>query len=94
MIAPKRAVMIHNLARAINDSADISPEDQVHPSLASHSQPGQKTRTRSLSADHPAHESAPITCSTCRMTYLPSAVPAASAPPEDWVCDGCQQSLV
>ena len=42
MIAPKRAVMIHNLARAINDSADISPEDLVHPSLASHPQPGQK----------------------------------------------------
>ena len=93
MIATKRAVMIDNLARTIHDVADSSPEDLAHPSLAPRSRPGQRTRPKSLSADRPVHESVPITCPTCRMTYLPTAVPAASDPPEDWVCDGCQQSM-
>ena len=93
MIATKRAVMIDNLARTIHDVADASPEDLAHPSLAPRSQAGQRTRPKSLSADRPVHESVPITCSACRMTYLPTAVPAASDPPEDWVCDGCQQSM-
>lgn len=93
MIAAKRAVMIDNLAQAINDLADPSPEDPRHPSLAPRVHPEQRTRTNSLSADRPTHESAPITCSTCRLTYLPSAIPAASRHPEDWLCDGCQQSL-
>jgi hypothetical protein len=93
MIAPKRAVMIDNLARAISDLADTSPKDLAHPSLGPRAHPEQKTRTKFLSANRPAHESVPVTCSTCGMTYLPTAVPAASDPPEDWVCDGCHQSL-
>jgi hypothetical protein len=36
---------------------------------------------------------APLTCSTCRITYLPSALPPASTPSEDWVCDRCHPTL-
>lgn len=93
MIAPKRAVMIDNLARRINDLPDASPENEAHPSQAPRAHPGQRTLTDCLSADRPAHESVPVTCSTCRLTYLPSAAPAASRPGEDWVCEACQQRL-
>ena len=93
MIAAKRAVMIDNLARAINDLADTPLGDPDNLSLAPSPHPEQR-RTKSLSADRLTHQSAPITCSTCRLTYLPTAVPAASRPGEDWVCDGCQQSLM
>lgn len=93
MIAPKRAVMIDNLGWAINDLADTFPEERDDPSLAHPTHPRQRTRNKSLSADRAAPESAPITCSVCRLTYLPTAVPPASHPAKEWVCDGCQQSL-
>lgn len=93
MIAPKRAVMIDNLAWAVSDVSGTSPEDPDDPSLAHPARPRQRTRTRSLSADRGAPESAPITCSACRLTYLPTAVPSASRRPTGWVCDGCQQNL-
>lgn len=93
IIAPKRAVTIDNLARAINDLADTPLGDPDNLSLAPSPHPEQR-RTKALSADRLTHGSAPITCSTCRLTYLPAAVPAASRPGEDWVCDGCQQSLM
>ena len=93
MIAPKRAVMIDNLARAIKDSSDTSPEELDDPSLAHPACPQQPTRTESRSADRGGPESGPITCSACRVTYLPAAVPSASNLREGWVCDGCQQSL-
>jgi hypothetical protein len=93
MIAPKRAVMIDDLASANSDLPDSSPKDLVHPSLRPRAHPEQWTRTKFLSADRPDYESVPITCSTCSMTYLPTAVPAASDPLEEWACDGCHQSL-
>ena len=93
MIAPKRAIMIDNLARAINDHAETSPEDPAHRSLTPRVHPAQGRRTKSLSGDRPPRESVPITCSTCGLTYLPTAVPAASHPLEEWLCGGCQQSL-
>ena len=31
-----------------------------------------------------------LTCCSCRITYLPSAVPPLEVVPEDWVCDRCR----
>jgi hypothetical protein len=86
MIAPKRAIMIDKLARAVNATPELSPEDQIHPAFGSR---GPNSRA----ADRRARVSALTTCSTCRMTYLPSAVPQASLASRDPVCDGCEQSL-
>lgn len=86
MVAAKRAVMIDNLTQAINADPELSQDDRVHPAFGSST---RRPRTRSSAAGG----SAPITCSNCRMTYLPSAVPPASPAPRGWVCDGCEQTL-
>ena len=92
MIAPKRAVMIDS-TRAVTHRGDTDPAVLAHPSQSARARRGQRTRTRSESVDRTVHEKAPVTCSTCRTTYLPSAIPLASTSPEGWVCDVCQGTL-
>ena len=93
MIVPKRVVMVDDVAQPVNDLSYASPEHPDRRSLAHPANSRQRTRTKSTSADRPAHESAPISCPTCRLTYLPLAVSAASHLLKEWVCDGCRQSL-
>lgn len=93
LIAPKRAVMIDDLTRAITVLADADSEAMAHPSQAARAKRGHGRRTKSLPVDQSVPEDAPVTCSTCRMTYLPSAIPPHSASSADWVCDGCQRTL-
>ena len=92
MIAAKRAVMVDHLLRAINDVAYTNPDDREQLSPVYPTRSGHRPRAKSRSADRPARES-PLTCANCRLTYLPFAVPAASGPHKDRLCDGCQQSL-
>lgn len=92
MIAPKRAVMIDDLARAIAVRADSDSEAMARPSHPAGAKRGHGRRSNSLPVDRPVPENAPVTCSTCRMTYLPSAIPD-SASSRGWVCDGCQRIL-
>ena len=93
MIAPKRAVMIDDLTRSITDFAEPDTEGLAHPSRTARAKRGQDARIKSPSADRAAHHHGPVTCSACRITYLPSARPATPGAPGDWVCDGCQQPL-
>lgn len=92
MIAPKRAVMIDDLVEAISLDADAGSETLGHPSQMSRAEGGQKRRTGSRPLARPARDHASVTCSTCRITYLPSALPPPSAT-EVRVCDSCQQTL-
>lgn len=87
MIAPKRVVMIDDPARA-NTQLPAGLGPLAHPSHAPGAKRGQRRRVSWV-----APERAPVTCSTCRVTYLPSAVPSASTSSEDWVCDVCQRTL-
>lgn len=93
MIAPKHAVMIDDPAWPITHLVDPGSEAFAHPSQRARAERGQGSGTEAMPADRPALEKGPVTCSTCRMTYLPSAVPPASTPAEDWVCDGCRATL-
>ena len=93
MFAPKRAVMIDDPTRAIIRLADTDPEALAHPSQAARAKRGQRTRTKSVPGDRVVPEESPITCSTCRVIYLPSAIPPASASTEGWICDNCQRTL-
>lgn len=93
MIAPKRAVMIADPTRAIVDVADPGTAAIAHPSQATCGECEHARRTNSLSVNPAVPERAPVTCSTCHMTYLPSAIPSPSASSEDWLCDGCQRNL-
>lgn len=93
MIAPKHAVMIDDPTRAITHIADTHEEALAHPSQAARAKRGQRRPTVSEPIDRAAPAQAPVTCSTCRITYLPSATPPASISSEDWVCDICQRSL-
>ena len=93
MIAPKRAVMIDDLTRSITIVADPHTDAWAHPSQTVHAKRTQGKKIRSRPGDRPIPENRPVTCSTCRMTYLPSAIPPASTPLEDWVCDSCQGVL-
>ncbi len=88
MIAPKRAVMIDHLSRAIlNDQSSL--DLTAHPSESARARPVAKRRTKLPSQDRAVRESGPLTCSTCQITYLPSAVPTLTVAPEDWDCDRC-----
>ena len=93
MIAPKRAVMIDDPTRAIIHLADTDPEALAHPSQAARARRGHRKPTKSVPSDQAVPEKAPVTCSTCRITYLPSAIPPASVLSEGWVCDICQRTL-
>jgi hypothetical protein len=87
MIAPKRAVMIDNLSRTVlDDIAHPGPEQTAHPSESACVRPKAKRRTKSQSRDRAVRESGRITCCSCRITYLPTAVPPLKVVPEDWVC--------
>jgi hypothetical protein len=92
MIAPKRAVMIDDLSRAVlDDLAHPSTKQTAHPSESARVRPA-KRRTKSQSGDRVVRESGPITCCSCRITYLPKAVPQLTVVPEDWICDRCRTS--
>lgn len=100
MIAPKRSVMIDDPARAITHTADpaagaADPASKAaaHPSQPPAAEGGKRRRTLSRLIARPARKHASITCSTCRITYLPSALPPPSTPPHARVCDSCQQTL-
>ncbi len=83
MVATKRAVMIDDPFRGIA---------LAHPSQSVRAERGRR-RTRSVQLDRPVPEHAPITCSTCRMTFLPSAAPPAATSSEGWVCDLCRTDI-
>ncbi len=93
MIAPKRAVMIDDPTQPITHLADTDPEALVNPPQAARAKRVQRKRTKSEPIDRTVPEKAPVTCSTCRITYLPSAIPPASVLSEGWVCDICQRTL-
>lgn len=95
MFAPKRAVMIDDPTRALTVLADLESEALAHPSQTARAKRGQRTRTKYVPGDRVVPEEAPVTCSTCRIIYLPSAIPpaSASASTEGWICDNCQRSL-
>jgi hypothetical protein len=93
LIALKRAIMIDALSQPVIDDGDSPPGAQFHPSRATRAQAGGRGWDGPDSATGPVRATAPVTCPTCRMTYLPTAMPAASAPTQDWVCVGCQQIL-
>lgn len=92
MIAPKHAVMIDDPIRAITCLVGTGPEALAHPSRA-HAKRGQRRQTKFVPVERPVSAVTPVTCSTCRMTYLPSTIPPASTSSEDWVCDICQKAL-
>lgn len=90
MIAPKFAVMIDDLSRVtLNDVADPSPDELGHPSGSARGRALARRRTKSRSEHPSVPVSGPMTCSTCRITYLPTAVPPLSVAPGDWDCDRC-----
>ena len=93
MIVPKRVVMIDNPKRAITHLADIDPLALDHPSQAPRAKSGERRRTKSMLRAQRVRGKASVTCSVCRVTYLPSATPAASASSEGWVCGTCQRTL-
>lgn len=86
MIAPKRVVMIDDPNRAITHLADIDLRVLDHPSQAAGAKRRQRRRTKSMLRDQRVLGKAPVSCSTCRITYLPSAIPAPSPSSEGWVC--------
>lgn len=93
MIAAKRVVMIDDLVPAFNAIAELSPGDQTHPAFGSRARSRPRARARVSGDARLARRSGLITCATCRMTYLPSAVPPAPLSGEAWVCHGCEQKL-
>ena len=93
LIAPKRAVMIDDQARAITPIADRDSESLAHPSTTAATKRGAGRQKKFLPVARRSSEYASVTCSTCRITYLPSAVAAAPALPQGRVCDNCQQTL-
>jgi hypothetical protein len=89
-IAPKRAVMIDNLTEVLlDDFADASMDRLAHPSQPSRSRTRRRTQTRFGATDRPGHRCPPITCSTCRVTYLTGVDLPASVSPDGWVCGVC-----
>ena len=93
MIAPKRAVMIDDPTRAIIHLAGTDRDVLAQPSQAARAKRGQRRRTKSEPVDLTVPEKAPVTCSACRMTYLPSAIPPDSTTHGNWACDICHQNL-
>lgn len=93
MIAPKRAVMIDDPTRAFTPLAHPGPEALAHPAHTSRASGGQARRAKSLPDGRRVPKKAPVTCCTCRVTYLPSAISPASTSPEDWVCDICRPTV-
>ena len=93
MIAPKCVVMIDHPDRAITQLADADPGPLAHPSRPAGAGREPRRRVKSWAVDEPVLEQAPMTCSTCRVTYLPSAISSASTSSEDWVCDLCNRTF-
>lgn len=92
MIAPKRVVMIDDMSRSITSLTDPEAPAQARSSQTARTKHRRARQTASYSAGQPVHGKVPVTCSTCRMSYLPSAIsPATSL--SDRVCDNCQQPL-
>jgi hypothetical protein len=90
MIAPKRTVMIDEECRTVLDEgAPPGPERAAHPSEYAGASSRSRTRARSGSREWAVRGSGRMTCSSCRITYLPGAVPPLEAAPEDWVCARC-----
>jgi hypothetical protein len=94
MIAPKRAVMIDHLSRAIlNDIAQPSPEQTGHASESDRARAVARRRTKFSSRGRPLRQSRPLTCSTCQIAYLPTAVSPPTVALEDWACDRCRAGI-
>jgi hypothetical protein len=94
-VAPKQAVMIDNLTKVILDGdADASMDRLAHPSHPSRLRTRRRTQARFRSADHRTRRCPPITCSTCRVTYLTVVGLPASVSPEGWVCGVCLGDLL
>lgn len=93
MIAPKHAFMTDDPARAITLAADPGAGALEHPSQMARAKRGQRRQTRSLPLARPLPGYAAATCATCRITYLPSAMPPQSTPLQERACDNCQQTL-
>ncbi|MDE3203583.1 MAG: hypothetical protein KGQ66_05110 [Acidobacteriota bacterium] len=90
LIAPKRAVLIDDPGQPIlEDLLEASPGTMAHPSESTGSRAG-RTRTRSGSRRRAVGESVAMTCCSCRITYLPTAISSPAVLAEEWVCDGCR----
>lgn len=80
--------MIDDLADVfLDEAADAHVERFAHPAGSARRRPGRRPHPTTGTL-RPAGGRAPITCTTCRVTYIAVAVPPSVAP-EVWVCDVC-----
>ena len=86
-LAPKRAVMIDDLSRAlferVNDGGDTDPVD------AWRSNHGDGRRSRTARGEDRAPHRKTLTCTSCHIVHIGTSVDAAEATGTDWVCPTC-----
>jgi hypothetical protein len=93
-IAPKRAVMIDDLTKVgLDGAADSSTEHLADPSRPSRVRSRRRTKAKFGAAEGLARLCSPITCSTCRVSYLTVVGLSESDSPNGWVCAVCGDHL-